>query len=42
MSHTVDSLNRVPSNFITSKVKEILPEHFATDYPNLVEFLESY
>lgn len=42
MSHTLDSLNRVPSNFITSKVKEILPEHFATDYPNLVEFLESY
>lgn len=42
MSHTLDSLNRVPSNFISSKIKEVLPEHFVTDYPNLVEFLESY
>lgn len=42
MSHTLEHLNRVPANFITSKVKEVLPEHFTTDYPNLVEFLESY
>ena len=42
MSHTLDSLNRVQSNFISSKVREVLPEHFVTDYPNLVEFLESY
>ena len=42
MSHTLDSLNRVSSNFISSKVREVLPEHFVTDYPNLVEFLESY
>lgn len=42
MSHNIDYLNRIPSNFITSKVKEVLPEHFATDYPNLVKFLEEY
>tara|TARA_R110000868_G_scaffold88578_4_gene246891 strand:- start:1496 stop:2476 length:981 start_codon:yes stop_codon:yes gene_type:complete len=42
MSHLTGSLNRLASNFISSKVKEILPEHFTTDYPNLVEFLESY
>lgn len=42
MSHTLEHLDRVPSNFISSKVKEVLPEHFATDYPNLVEFLDEY
>lgn len=42
MSHNVGYLNRIPANFISSKVKEVLPEHFATDYPNLVEFLEAY
>lgn len=42
MSHILDALNRVPPNFISSKVKDILPEHFTTDYPNLVEFLEAY
>ena len=42
MSHTLEHLNRVPTNFISSKVKEVLPEHFATDYPNLIEFLDAY
>lgn len=42
MSHTLEHINRIPANFITNKVKEVLPEHFTTDYPNLVEFLESY
>jgi len=42
MSHTLEFLNRIPANFISSKVKEILPEHYATEYPNLVEFLEAY
>jgi hypothetical protein len=38
----VDSLNRFPANFNKSSVKEILPEHFTTEYPKLVEFLEAY
>jgi hypothetical protein len=42
MSHNISHLNRVPVNFHTSKVREVLPEHFPTEYPNLVEFLESY
>jgi hypothetical protein len=36
------SLNRFPANFNKSSVKEILPEHFTTEYPKLVEFLEAY
>ena len=42
MSHNVDFLNRLPVNFNKSNVKEILPEHFTTEYPKLVEFLEAY
>ena len=42
MSHNIKSLNRFPANFNKSNVKEILPEHFATEYPKLVEFLEAY
>jgi hypothetical protein len=42
MSHGINHLNRLPVDFMKSNVKEILPEHFATDYPKLVEFLEAY
>lgn len=42
MSHNVDFLDRLPVNFNKSNVKEILPEHFTTEYPKLVEFLEAY
>tara|TARA_Y100000385_G_C13107556_1_gene649253 strand:+ start:3954 stop:4940 length:987 start_codon:yes stop_codon:yes gene_type:complete len=42
MSILLDHIDRVPANFISSKVKEVLPEHFATEYPSLVAFLESY
>jgi hypothetical protein len=42
MSHNIDYLNRVPANFISSKVEEVLPEHFTTEYPNLVAFLKEY
>lgn len=39
---TEHALNRFPANFNKSSVKEILPEHFTTEYPKLVEFLEAY
>lgn len=42
MAHTLEFLDRVQSNFISSKIQDILPEHFTTEYPSLVEFLKSY
>lgn len=42
MSHNIDYLDRVSPNYMTSKVKEVLPEHFTSEYPKLVEFLEEY
>ena len=33
---------RLAPNFKTSLVKQVLPEHFAEDYPALVSFLEGY
>jgi len=42
MSHNIKSLNRFQPDFNKSAVKEILPEHYATEYPKLVEFLETY
>lgn len=34
--------NRRDLNFTESKVKEVLPSHYTTDYPDLVKFLEYY
>tara|TARA_R110000868_G_scaffold382366_1_gene648938 strand:- start:16884 stop:17867 length:984 start_codon:yes stop_codon:yes gene_type:complete len=39
---TLLDLNRRNRNFTTSKVKEVLPEHYTSDYPNLVKFLDYY
>lgn len=42
MSHTFYLKDRLPFNIMTDKIKEVLPEHYATSYPNLVEFFETY
>lgn len=42
MIQTTLDLNRRDINLSQSKVKEVLPSYFTTDYPNLVKFLEYY
>ena len=42
MSHRYDYKNRLPLNLISDKTIEVLPEHYATEYPNLVKFLDIY
>jgi len=42
MSHRFDYKGRMPLNLIIDKTNEVLPEHFATDYPELVKFLDLY
>lgn len=42
MSNRFDYNGRLPLNLITDKTKEALPEHFATEYPDLVKFLDIY
>lgn len=39
---TLKDYNRIEPNFRRSLVTEVLPEYFATSYPNLVAFLEGY
>lgn len=41
-AQTLRTFNRLDTNLRKSLVKEVLPEHFSTDYPSLVEFLEAY
>jgi hypothetical protein len=42
MAETLLDLNRRDINLSQSKVKEVLPSYYTTDYPNLVKFLEYY
>jgi len=42
MIDSVFDKNRRKINFSASRVREVLPEYFVTDYPNLVTFLEKY
>ncbi len=42
MSHKLQDLGRREINFRNRNVKEVLPEYFTSDYPNLVKFLEYY
>ena len=42
MTQTLLDFNRREINLSQSKVKEVLPSYFTTDYPNLVKFLEYY
>lgn len=42
MSNRFDYKSRLPVNLIADKIKEVLPEHYVTEYPDLVKFLEVY
>lgn len=42
MTQTLLDLNRRDINLSQSKVKEVLPSYYTTDYPSLVKFLEYY
>lgn len=42
VSQTLKDYNRRDRNFTESKVTDVLPEYFESDYPNLVKFLEYY
>ena len=42
MTHKLENVGRRLINLHNRSVKEVLPEHFASDYPNLVQFLEYY
>jgi hypothetical protein len=42
MTHKLENVGRRLTNLHNRSVKEVLPEHFASDYPNLVQFLEYY
>lgn len=42
MSNRFDYKTRLPVNFIADRIKEVLPEHFVTEYPDLIKFLEAY
>lgn len=39
---TLVDLNRRPINFAGDKVREVLPEYFVEEYPDLITFLEKY
>lgn len=42
MAHYVKDRNRRLLNYKTSKVKEVLPEFFQSEYPSFINFLEAY
>lgn len=42
MTNVFDYQRRLPANFIIDKVEDFFPEHFTTEYPNLVTFLKKY
>ena len=39
---TLTDFNRRDINFHQSKVSEVLPEHYLSEYPNLIQFLDKY
>lgn len=42
VQQTLLDFNRRDRNLTESKVREVLPSHYVTDYPDLVKFLEYY
>lgn len=42
MTYRIEDLNRRNINFASDKIRELLPEHFQSEYPNLISFLETY
>ena len=41
MSHLSD-YNRINTNLRAYSIKEVLPQYYASEYPNLISFLEGY
>lgn len=39
---TLTDLNRLPISMKTNLVKDVLPEYWGSDYPNMISFLEAY
>lgn len=42
MTNVFDYKKRLPANFITDRVEDLLPEYFPGEYPNIVSFLKKY
>lgn len=42
MTHTIEDVNRRDLILTSSKIKDILPEYFVREYPNIIMFLEHY
>jgi hypothetical protein len=42
MTHRVEDLNRREITFQSSRISEVLPEYFASEYPALINFLDQY
>lgn len=42
MSNRFDYKSKLPVNLISDKITELLPEHYVTEYPDLIRFLERY
>jgi len=42
MAHKLQDKGRRPINFKNRSVRDVLPEHFVSEYPDLVTFLEKY
>ena len=42
MAKTLTDFNRRNVNFKGAKIREVLPEHFQEEYPNIITFLEAY
>ena len=42
MVHKLQDKGRRPINFKNRSVRDVLPEHFVSEYPDLVTFLEKY
>ena len=42
MAHAFKDLNRKDTTLTTSKVSEVLPEFYETEYPKLISFLKEY
>jgi len=42
MAHKISDYNRREINLIQRRIKEVLPEYFTAEYPDLIKFLEAY
>lgn len=42
MAHKLKDIGRRDVNLVNRKINDVLPEYFASDYPELIQFLEYY